>query len=143
MNLIDSIMQGRFERKCVEDPLVRMMMYSEGLDCLESEEGGDVVSEDNGLKVFPIMAVDQWTPTFKPLTPNSIKPQPSELEAPTPNRKTLPSTLKYVFLGKGESYPVVISSSLPEVQEKSLLVVLKKHRKATGWRIADLQGISP
>ena len=87
--------------------------------------------------------VRSMDPTFEPLTSNPIKPQPSELEASIPDRKPLPSTLKYVFLGKVESYPVVISSSLPEVQEKSLLVVLKKHRKATGWRIADLQGISP
>ena len=89
------------------------------------------------------MAAGQWTPTFNPLTPNPIKPQPSELETPTLDRKPLPSTLKYIFLGEGESYPVVISSSLTEAQERSLLEVLKKHRKAIGWTIADLHGISP
>ena len=38
---------------------------------------------------------------------------------------------------------MVISSSLSEGQEESLLKVLKKHRKALGWTIADLHGISP
>ena len=47
------------------------------------------------------------------------------------------------FLGKVShtlwSYPL----SLFEGQDESLLKVLKKHRKALGWTIADLHGISP
>ena len=143
VNLIDSIVHEHFERQCVEDPLARMLIFSEGLDCFKIEEGGDVLSEDSGLEMCPVMATGQWTPTFEPLTPNPVKPQPSELEAPKPDRKLLPSTLKYAFLGKGETYPVVISSSLTEAQEKCLLEVLKKHRKAIGWTLADLHGISP
>ena len=121
-----------------------MMIFSEGLDCIDHEKGGIFLCEDSGLEVCPIMVLGQWIPpTFEPLTPNPVKPQPSKLEAPTPDRKPLPSTLKYVFLGKGESYPVVISSSLTEAQEKILLMVLKKHRKAIGWTIVDLHDISP
>ncbi|GFS44406.1 hypothetical protein Acr_00g0090150 [Actinidia rufa] len=95
VNLIESIVQEHFERHCVEDPLARMLMLGEGLDYLEVEKVGNFVNEDNGLEVCPVMTVGQWTPTFEPLTPNPIKPQPSELEAPTPERKPLPSTLKY------------------------------------------------
>ncbi|GFZ02210.1 hypothetical protein Acr_15g0008180 [Actinidia rufa] len=72
-----------------------------------------------------------------------IKPVSSEVKPPIPERKPLPSTLKYAFLGEGESYPVVISSSLTEGQEVSLLQILKGHRKSLGWTIADLHGISP
>ena len=61
VNLINSIVHEHFERQCVEDPLARMLMFSEGLDCLE---GGDNVCEDSGLEVCPIMAVGQWTPIF-------------------------------------------------------------------------------
>ena len=47
----------------------------------------------------------------------------------------------------GESWPFVvdhqISSSLSESQEKSLLKVLRRHRRALGWTVADLYGISP
>ncbi|GFS40558.1 hypothetical protein Acr_00g0069310 [Actinidia rufa] len=88
VNLIESIVQEHFERQCVEDPLARMLMFGEGLDYLEVEKVGNFVNEDNGLEVCPVMTVGQWTPTFEPLTPNPIKPQPSELEAPTPERKT-------------------------------------------------------
>ena len=37
---------------------------------------------------------------------------------------------------------MVISSSLSEGQEESLLKVLKKHRKVLGWTIGDFHGIS-
>ena len=38
---------------------------------------------------------------------------------------------------------MIISSSLFENQEESLLKMLKKYRRALGWTIADLHGISP
>ncbi|XP_038715980.1 uncharacterized protein LOC120009442 [Tripterygium wilfordii] len=62
---------------------------------------------------------------------------------PTPERKPLPSELKYVFLGENESYPVVISSLLTSSQEMKLVQVLQRYRRAIGWTIADLKGISP
>ena len=48
-----------------------------------------------------------------------------------------------MFLGEGEPYPVIISFSLTVGQEASLIGVLKKHRRAIGWTIADLHSISP
>ena len=63
--------------------------------------------------------------------------------SPTLELKTLPSHLKYVFLEKDSKLPVVISSSLTNVQEEKLLRVLKEHKKSLGWTIADIKGISP
>ena len=57
--------------------------------------------------------------------------------------KTLPSELKYAYLGEGDEALVVISSSLSYSQEDQLLGVLKKHKKAIGWQISDLKGINP
>ena len=57
VNLIDSIVQEHFERESVDDPLARMLMFSEGINCLKDEEGGDVVNKDSGLKVCPVMAM--------------------------------------------------------------------------------------
>lgn len=51
--------------------------------------------------------------------------------------------LKYAFLGDGETFPVVISSTLENHQEAELLTLLRRHTKAIGWTIADIQGISP
>ncbi|MED6226248.1 hypothetical protein PIB30_101701, partial [Stylosanthes scabra] len=44
--------------------------------------------------------------------------------------KPLPSTLKYAFLDKEETLPVIISSTLSSEEEESLLIVLKEHKTA-------------
>ena len=42
-----------------------------------------------------------------------------------------------------EKFLVIISASLAAEQEEKLLLVLKKHKKAIGWTLADISGISP
>jgi len=46
-------------------------------------------------------------------------------------------------LDDSKSFPVIISASLADEQEEKLLSVLKKHKKAIGWTLADIPGISP
>ena len=66
---------------------------------------------------------------MKPLLPESILilsvQKPPKLEL-----KTLPESLKYVFLGTSETLPVIISSELNKEQEGKLIDVLKKHKEA-------------
>ncbi|RVW82207.1 hypothetical protein CK203_050780 [Vitis vinifera] len=64
-------------------------------------------------------------------------------EFPKLNLKPLPMELKYTYLEENNQCPVVISSSLTSHQEISLLEVLKRCKKAIGWQISDLKGISP
>ncbi|KAL6348225.1 hypothetical protein AAG906_003091 [Vitis piasezkii] len=51
--------------------------------------------------------------------------------------------LKYAYLEENEKCPVVVSSTLTSDQEDNLLGVLRKCKKAIGWQISDLKGISP
>ncbi|RVW29444.1 Retrovirus-related Pol polyprotein from transposon 17.6 [Vitis vinifera] len=62
---------------------------------------------------------------------------------PKLNLKPLPMELKYTYLEENNQCPVVISSSLTGHQEIFLLEVLKRCKKAIGWQISDLKGISP
>ena len=72
------------------------------------------------------------------------QPSPSTIIQPaTPELKPLPSNLKYAYLHDSKSFPVIISASLVDEQEEKLLFVLKKHKKAIGWTLADIPGISP
>ena len=57
--------------------------------------------------------------------------------------KELPSHLKYEFLESEKRKPVIISTALTEVEEKKLLVILRKYKEAIAWSIEDLKGISP
>ena len=60
-----------------------------------------------------------------------------------PEPKPLPDHLKYVFLGEGETLPVIIANGLSKTQEDKLVVVLRRHKRAIGWTLDDITGISP
>ena len=64
-------------------------------------------------------------------------------ESPKLILKPLPAELKYAYLKENKQSLVVISSSLTTTQEDCLLEVLKRCKKAIGWKISDLKGISP
>ncbi|CAL9010907.1 unnamed protein product, partial [Prunus brigantina] len=65
------------------------------------------------------------------------------IDAPELELKQLPKHLKYAYLGESETLPVIIASQLGPSDEKKLLRVLKEHKTAIGWSIADIKGISP
>ena len=56
---------------------------------------------------------------------------PQEEEKPPKSElKPLPPSLKYAFLGEGDTFPVIISSALNPQEEKGLLQVLRTHKTA-------------
>ena len=57
--------------------------------------------------------------------------------------KQLSDHLRYAFLGGQLKFPVIISSSLSQVEEEKLIEVLRKHKGALAWSILDIKGISP
>ena len=82
-------------------------------------------------------------PKFETLPPIVDRMLPSEERPPKPELQPLPSHLKYAFLGVEETFTVIISSSLESDQENKLLEILRTHKTAIGWTIADIKGISP
>ncbi|CAM8972571.1 unnamed protein product [Rhodiola kirilowii] len=68
---------------------------------------------------------------------------PSVIQAPKIELKPLPGHLKYAFLGDNNTLPVIIKSGLEASQECSLIKVLRQHKLAIGWTLADLRGVSP
>ena len=89
------------------------------------------------------MEANGWAPKLEPLPPIEDKVLPSEERPPKLELKPLPSHLKYVFLGVEETFSVIISSSLESEQENKLLEILRTHKTAIGWTIANIKGISP
>ncbi|CAN6447645.1 unnamed protein product [Victoria cruziana] len=81
---------------------------------------------------------------YESLPPLALEPDSSSLEfLPEIDLKPLPHTLKYAYLGNNDSLPIIISSVLSFEEEERLLAVLRGHKKAIGWKVADLRGINP
>ncbi|XP_038887084.1 uncharacterized protein LOC120077260 [Benincasa hispida] len=57
--------------------------------------------------------------------------------------KAFPIHLKYMYLGEGNTLPVIISRELMPAQKESLIETLKTYNEAVGWTLDDLKGVSP
>lgn len=68
---------------------------------------------------------------------------PSVIQAPTLELKPLPEHLEYVYLGEGDTLPIIIAKNLTTLQKQKLICVLKENKTVIGWTIADIKGISP
>ncbi|XP_070032352.1 uncharacterized protein [Nicotiana tomentosiformis] len=81
---------------------------------------------------------------FEPLNrPSGPPPKLSIDEAPKLELKPLPPHLQYAYLGGSYTLHVIVSSDLSKLQEEKLLRVLCKHKRAIGWTMYDIRGISP
>jgi len=85
-----------------------------------------------------------WTSSLISLSPKPTNLTfPSIESSPTLELKALPKHLKYVNLGRQEILSVIIASHLTTREEESLMSVLRKYRKAIGWTMTNIKGLSP
>ena len=83
-------------------------------------------------------ALNPISPNVEPinLTPPSSEPSPSL------KLKALLAHLKYAYLGKQETFPVIIAFHLDDRKEDKLKAILRKYMKAIGWTMTDIKGLS-
>ncbi|KAK1417596.1 hypothetical protein QVD17_26726 [Tagetes erecta] len=139
-DLIDGCVHSYTSRVISGDPL-EQFLFDEQVN----------MDEDASMKQLQeefVMGLEEdrplWTHKVESLPDQIDSDLKSSLESsPQLELKTLPTHLKYVFLGKNNTLHVIIAADLLEDQEKALLKVLGKYKSAIGWTIADLKGISP
>nr|CAN68768.1 hypothetical protein VITISV_024756 [Vitis vinifera] len=130
------------EELCIIDTLVEEHCNQNMQDKLNES----LADFEEGLSEPPnVLATLQSWRRIEEILPLFNKEEEAAVEKETPklNLKPLPVELKYTYLEENNQCPVVISSSLTSHQEKCLLEVLKRCKKAIGWQISDLKGISP
>ena len=84
-----------------------------------------------------------WRKYYEPLGENTQTLVPLVERPPQLEQKPLPIHLRYAYLRESSTLLVIISASLTPVEEKKLLRVLRDHKDAIGWFLADLKGIHP
>ncbi|XP_027171491.1 uncharacterized protein LOC113771065 [Coffea eugenioides] len=140
----------------VIEPLVQETFELGGEDALQVAltqhlELGVTSDVDMRDKLHHAMEALHSLPTIQPryeLTSLFVQETHAKLlllvvQAPELEFKPLPKHLKYVFLGDRETLPVIISAHLSPSQEERLVRLLKDHKEAIGWNIADIKGITP
>ncbi|XP_052626791.1 uncharacterized protein LOC111917753 [Lactuca sativa] len=117
-----------FDSNSVKEIAENFKLDEELLEIVESMEEKKKIRYDNSNVKLPI---------------SDTKLLPSVVRAPKLELKTLPDHLKYAYLGEEKTLPVIISNKLSIVEEDELVTLLKKYKKAIGWTIADIKGLSP
>ncbi|RVW86075.1 Retrovirus-related Pol polyprotein from transposon 17.6 [Vitis vinifera] len=134
----------KIPRGIIEDVLVQVDNFYYPVDFVlitpEEEEGPEEV-----CIIDTLVEEHCWRrrEEILPLFNKEEAQEAAKEETPKLNLKPLPTELKYTYLEENKQCPVVISSSLTSPQEMCLLEVLKRCKKAIGWQISDLKGISP
>ena len=67
---------------------------------------------------------------YEELRKGKLTVSPTNSQATGIELKPLPSHLKYAFLGKNETLPVIVNAYLTDLQLKKLLHVLRSRKKA-------------
>ncbi|KAH9781478.1 Endonuclease [Citrus sinensis] len=144
MDVINPIVQEVFYLD-VEDSLVAALNNSLGLKGLQKDENEFVLNSVLQETIYELNSLRTLTHHMSnnELPSSHAKLLPSILQAPKIELKPLPSHIKYMFLGDDETLPVIISSKLSTLEEEKLIRVLRDYKKAIGWTIADIKGISP
>ncbi|KAM6594465.1 hypothetical protein CsatA_002168 [Cannabis sativa] len=138
LSVIDSIVAESFHKEVWKDE--KVISSLEDLEALSEDE------ETQVAWVEPMQPFPKFKRSFESLElkeSNFKPPKPSIQEPPKLELKPLPSHLKYAYLGENETLPIIISACLEAEAEGLLLEVLKKHKRAIGWTMADIKGISP
>ena len=112
-------------------------------DAKEDDVDQEVVMFNHFLNANPVLDKKQ-SMRYEPL-PSSVYCVSTlkEENAPQVELKTLPSSLRYVFLGPNSTYPIIVNAELNDEQVDKLLRRIRPHRKIIGYTIDDLKGISP
>ncbi|GKD65801.1 DNA-directed DNA polymerase [Tanacetum coccineum] len=99
----------------------------------EEEASNKVLAVSFYPRTEPVEPLE-WKAPENRLKPSSVEPPKLEL-------KELPEHLEYAFLQENNQLPVVISSALSTVEKARLLEVLRNHKGAIAWSIANIKGI--
>ncbi|CAN6716173.1 unnamed protein product [Malus baccata var. baccata] len=138
-NLSDSIKYPRMDIQNNE----AVNMHPHGMKdfSLVVPSNEDVIEMVAALESLPLQSGKFLDPISISISANKLLS--SVVQPPTLELKSLPSHLKYVFLGDDETLPVIISSTLTAQEEDKLVRVLREYKTAIGWTMADIKGISP
>ncbi|RVW68525.1 Retrovirus-related Pol polyprotein from transposon 297 [Vitis vinifera] len=140
INCRNGLMQLTFGNMTLE---LNIFYMSKKLITLDEEEGPEEKGCLNLLMCLLLYKVGGGKKRFYLCSIKRRAQEAVKEEIPKLNLKPLPMELKYTYLEENKQCPIVISSSLTTHQETSLLEVLKRCKKAIGWQISDLKGISP
>ena len=85
----------------------------------------------------------RYTPPFETLVTTNTTLVPSIVKGSNLEMKQLPEHLTYAYMGENKTLPVIVAANICSGEEEKLWRILREHKIAIRWTIADIKGISP
>ncbi|CAL2266597.1 unnamed protein product [Prunus armeniaca] len=123
INVLDSLVFSKFLLAQSNDPLQCILSQSRN-DFDEESALMEMVAALEALKPYP----STLSPLIEPLEPFATHLIPFVVKPPKLELKPLPSHLKYAYLAKFETLPIIIASDLTPLEEDKLIRVLKEFK---------------
>ncbi|XP_016690697.1 uncharacterized protein [Gossypium hirsutum] len=138
LDVIDNFVQDVYELG--EDDELKSVLAKSFFDIDEHEF---IISDSlfNSVCALDSPQLTHFKPIFPSLTVTH-KQIPSLISPPKLELKELPENLKYIFLGENQTLPLIVSNALTKIQESKLLRVLREHKEAFSWTLANIRGLS-
>ena len=140
VNMIESVVQNYVDHVSYDDPPKSCLVSP---SCVDEVTTSELEFLHSIIEHSEVMEANGWALRFEKLPPIEDGVLPSDEKPPKLELKPLPSRMKYAFLGVEDTFPAIIFSSLKQDQENKLLKILRTHKTAIRWTIADIKGISP
>ncbi|KAL5580118.1 hypothetical protein UlMin_012560 [Ulmus minor] len=128
ISVLDRVVAENFHESFPSSPLENCILNGKTLGTLDDD---GIIECVNNLDALPIYECPNFL-KFKELGVFNVNNISSKKEPPKLELKQLPSHLRYAFLEESSFSPIIINSSLNDLEEEKLLRVLREHRKAIG-----------
>ena len=139
--VVDELICKEYRRIAMKDPLEVVIMEGLGESDLDFENASSLNNEELNTTISQLEEVSSLS--TKRIWKEDLRRDESSSSEEKEELKPLPSSLKYAFLEEGENKPLIVSSTFTSLEEEKLLRVLRGHKKALGWTMSDIKGISP
>ncbi|GJT71450.1 DNA-directed DNA polymerase [Tanacetum coccineum] len=140
IDVIDSLVQKVFELNDEDSLKVALTNTISQSANKELEPNSNLQEAISGLNS---LALVNKIVSYLGLPLDNAKLLPSIVHAPKLELKKLPDHLKYLFLGEGDTLPVISSNKLTPVEDERLIRILRDYKEVIGWTVAYISGISP
>ena len=147
-NVFNAIKQPHDTDSCFRVDMLQVIVSSH-LVPSEPFESSLIQDDPSSCEDEIVQEYVKWMDSFDPnrrkyfesLGASPSRLTPSIEKPPIVEEKQFPNHLRYAYLEEDSTLPVIISSSLSNMEEEKLLKILKEHKEAIGWSLADIKGI--
>ena len=133
VDVIDSLLELQYVKEISNDSLETCLQLSSDIQ----DDDDELKAQCQYLEGRGYVRKEKFEPLERPTKEDTSEPPPNPELAP------LPAHLKYLFLDKEETLPIIAWSDLAKLEEQKIIKLLWKYPKVLARSLGVIRGINP